>query len=58
MYHYSLVVGIKRLPTTKEMCVIKAIPMLVNNDEVQEIPEKVLELATEWLDELKPNKED
>lgn len=50
--------GIKRLPTTKEMCVIKAIPMLVNNDEVQEIPEKVLELATEWLDELKPNKED
>jgi len=42
------------IPTTKEYCAIKAIPMIVNNDEVQEIPDKVLELATEWIEELKP----
>lgn len=42
------------IPTTKEMCAIKAIPMIVNNDEVQEIPDKVLELATKWIEELKP----
>ena len=43
-------------PSTKEMYVIKAIPMIVNNEEVQEIPNKVLELTTEWIEELKPIK--
>ena len=46
------------IPTTKEMCVIKAIPIIVNNKQVQELPNKVVELANEWIAELKPNKED
>ena len=49
------------IPTTKEMCAIKAIPwiaMIVNNKQVQELPNKVVELANEWSAELKPNKED
>ena len=40
------------------MCAIKAIPVIVNNEQVQELPNKVVELANEWIDELKPNKED
>ncbi len=46
------------IPTTKEMCAIKAIPVIVNNEQVQELPNKVVELANDWIDELKPNKED
>jgi len=45
------------VPTTKEMCVIKAIPVIVNNEQVQELPNKVVELANDWIDELKPNSE-
>lgn len=45
------------VPTTKEMCAIKAIPMIVNNNQVQELPNKVVELANEWIEELKPSKE-
>lgn len=44
------------VPTTKEMCAIKAIPMIVNNEQVQELPNKVVDLANDWIDELKPNK--
>lgn len=50
-----LILGSLFIPTTKEMCAIKAIPMIVNNEEVQEIPDKVLELATEWIEGLRPN---
>lgn len=46
------------IPTTKEMCAIKAIPVIVNNEQVQELPNKVVELANDWIDELKPNKDD
>lgn len=44
-------------PTTKEMCVIKVIPVIANNKGVQELPNKVVELANEWMEELKPKKE-
>ena len=52
-----LIVAAVLVPTTKEMCAIKAIPMIINNEQVQELPNKVLELANDWMDELKPNKE-
>lgn len=55
---WILITGACLIPTTKEMCAIKAIPMIVNNEQVQELPNKVVELANEWIDELKPsNKE-
>lgn len=54
------------VPTTKEMCAIKAIPVIINNEQVQELPNKVVELANDWIDtqrtgftdELKSNKDD
>ena len=53
----SGVVGFSRtfIPTTKEMCAIKVIPIIANNENVQEIPDKVLKLANEYLDGLLPN---
>ena len=53
-----LVFGAMLIPSTKEICAIKAIPVIVNNKQVQELPNKVVELANEWIEELKPNKED
>ena len=53
---WVLVIGAGLIPTTKEMCAIKAIPVIVNNEQVQEMPNKVLELANEWINELKLNK--
>lgn len=45
------------VPTTKQMCAIKVLPAIINNEDVQELPNKVVDLASEWLEELKPNKE-
>ncbi len=44
-------------PTTKEMCVIKGVPVIVNNESVQELPSDVVDLAHEWLEELRPKKD-
>jgi len=46
------------IPSTKEICIIKVLPKIVNNTEVKELPNKVVELANEWLDELKPQPKD
>jgi len=48
--------GCTLIPTTKEMCAIKVIPIVANNQEVQEIPKQLADLASEWIEELKPNK--
>jgi len=50
------VVGCVLVPTTKEMCAIKILPTIANNEQAQELPAKVVDLANEWLNELKPNK--
>ena len=44
------------LPTTKEMCAIMVIPPIINNEQIQEMPQKILDLGNQWLDELKPKK--
>ena len=44
------------IPTTKEYCAIKLVPMIAQNEDVQELPAKVVDLANEWIDELKPEK--
>ena len=43
------------VPTTKEMCAIKIIPVVAQNEDIQEIPPKIAELANEWIEELKPD---
>ena len=45
------------IPTTKEMCAIKVLPLVMNDDTVQEIPSDIAELAHKWLEELKPKKD-
>lgn len=42
------------IPSTKQMAIIYVVPKIVNNKQVQEIPKKMLELSTEWLEELSP----
>lgn len=44
------------VPTTKQACAILIIPKIVNNEQLQEIPQKLLGLADEWVDELSPNR--
>ncbi len=36
------------LPTTKQMAAIIVVPKIVNNEQIQEIPENLLELCNEW----------
>lgn len=45
------------MPDTKEMCAIKVIPLVVNQEDIQEIPANIADLANEWIEELKPNKD-
>lgn len=44
------------IPNTKQMALIMVTPKIANNEQVKQIPDKLLDLANEWLDELKPNK--
>ena len=50
------VLGLIFVPTTKEMCAIKVIPAIVQNEKIQGLGEKALTLTEAWLDELKPSK--
>jgi len=38
-------------PTTKQACTIYVLPKIINNEKVQKIPEKILELSNQWLDD-------
>lgn len=44
-------------PSTKRMAAIIVVPKIVNNEKVQNVGNKLYDLAVEWMDELKPKKE-
>jgi len=44
------------IPTTKQMAAILIIPRIANSEKVQQAGNKLYDLAVEWMDELKPNK--
>ena len=37
----------------KEMCVIKVLPIITQDREIQKLPSKVVEIVNDWLDELR-----
>ena len=39
------------LPTTRQMAAIIVVPKIINNKDVQKIPENILKLANGWIDE-------
>lgn len=41
-------------PTTNEMAIIIVAPKIINNEKVQEIPERMLDIGMEWFDEFIP----
>jgi fumarate reductase subunit C len=43
------------IPTTKEMCAIKLIPLMSKDEQVQTLPKKFVNLADEWIEELRPD---
>lgn len=44
------------IPTTKQMATILIVPRIANSEKVQQAGNKLYDLAVEWMDELKPNK--
>lgn len=44
------------VPCTKQMAAILIIPRIANSEKVQQAGNKLYDLAVEWMDELKPNK--
>ena len=43
------------VPTTKEFAAIKVIPIIANNKEVQGLGTDIVDLAKDWVKELKPS---
>jgi TRAP-type C4-dicarboxylate transport system permease small subunit len=39
------------IPTTKEYVVIKVVPKIVNNEQVQELPDNLMRFINNWLKE-------
>lgn len=46
------------VPSTKETAAIIVIPKIANSQEVKDISAGIVELAKEWIVELKPKKKD
>jgi hypothetical protein len=44
------------IPSTKQMAAIIVVPKIINNEKVQQLPEELLNLGIDWLEELKPEK--
>lgn len=42
-------------PDTKQMAAIIIVPKIINDERVQNVPDKILELGLEWLEELRPD---
>ncbi len=43
------------IPSTKDMAIIYVTPKVINNEQIQKIPNKLIGLANEWLDEFHPD---
>lgn len=54
IFLYMLLVMI---PTTRQMAAILIVPRIANSEKVQQAGNKLYDLAVEWMDELKPNKD-
>ena len=46
------------IPSSKDVAAIVIIPLIINNEKIQQIPNEVMDLGLEWLKDLKPTKED
>lgn len=44
------------VPTTRDMAAIIIVPKIANSEKVQQAGNKLYDLVVEWMDELKPNK--
>ena len=49
---FTVVVSVMLLPTTKQMAALLVLPQIINNERVKQIPNRILDLADEWLNEL------
>lgn len=41
-------------PSMKEYCAIKVVPVIVNNEKIQEFGDELYKLGVDWLKELRP----
>jgi hypothetical protein len=46
------------IPSTKQIAAIIVLPKIINNEQIQSFPNKLLDLSEEWLKELSPTKSD
>ena len=46
--------AVKMIPTTKQMAVIYVVPKIMENKTIQELPNKFVKLADEWIEEFRP----
>jgi len=48
------------IPTTKQACIIYVLPKIANNEQIQQIPQKLLDIGNkaldEWIKEYTPTK--
>ena len=45
------------VPTTREMAAIYVVPKIANSETVKDLGEGIVTLAREWIQELRPNKQ-
>lgn len=50
-------IAVALVPSTSQMAAILIVPKIANSEKVQTVGNKLYDLAVEWMDNLKPNKE-
>ncbi len=51
LFTITFTLGCIFIPTTKQMAAIIVVPKIINNKQVQEIPEKLMGLCDAWIKE-------
>lgn len=56
IYLIAIIIG-TFIPSTKQMAAIIVVPKIINNEKIQQLPEQLLNLGIEWLEDIAPKKE-
>jgi Na+-transporting methylmalonyl-CoA/oxaloacetate decarboxylase gamma subunit len=42
------------IPSTQQFAIMYVVPTILNNDNIKEVPKKLVDLAGEWIEEMRP----
>ena len=58
IFAITIIAAMTLIPSTKQMATILVLPSIINNEQVQQLPHEIIDLSMEWIEELRPPKDE